>query len=214
MKQWNEFYSEHGIVMENPSSDMEWLIPMFRKRDITRVLDIGCGTGRNAVHLANQGFDVYAVDSSNVAVNKTKELAGNTPLDIRIASIFDLPFEDRFFDALLCRHVLQYNDPKNYGRAVNEMKRVTKNEGLVYVRVVSDQHMLAGKKPDELPEGFSQGHWMIKHGYGVHFFNKGELELLFKDYTIMRLEHRIGKPTEKLQFPLYEWLLLAETPKR
>jgi SAM-dependent methyltransferase len=51
-------------------------------------LDIACGTGRNALHLARLGFDVDAIDASGVAVEHLRATAGDLPVR---AQRLDLP---------------------------------------------------------------------------------------------------------------------------
>jgi tellurite methyltransferase len=48
-----------------------------------RVLDLGCGEGRNALFLAGCGFRVTAVDISEAGIRKLEALAGERRLDIR-----------------------------------------------------------------------------------------------------------------------------------
>jgi methyl halide transferase len=48
-----------------------------------KALDIGCGTGSNAIWLAKQGFDVRAVDFSGLAIKKAKEKAENQGVQIQ-----------------------------------------------------------------------------------------------------------------------------------
>jgi SAM-dependent methyltransferase len=46
-----------------------------------RAIDLGCGTGANVVHLAEEGFDAYGVDLSPVAIRKANERAANAGVD-------------------------------------------------------------------------------------------------------------------------------------
>lgn len=58
-----------------------------------RVLELGCGTGTNAIFLAQRGFDVTAVDLSATAINKAKEKAKETGCNVNFiqADVTALP---------------------------------------------------------------------------------------------------------------------------
>lgn len=68
---------EHGLVDYN-------LIDVVSKNDIhpCRALDIGCGSGENAIWLAQQGFDVVACDLSTTAVQRAKAKLRNTDAEV------------------------------------------------------------------------------------------------------------------------------------
>lgn len=61
------------------------LINLISKEKIKpcKALDIGCGTGSNAIWLARQGFDVMAVDFSGLAIKKAEEKAEDQGVKIR-----------------------------------------------------------------------------------------------------------------------------------
>ncbi len=77
------------------SGDAPWNSGLV-SRELVRVLqeehvapclavDLGCGTGTNAVHLAQQGFDVLAVDCSAVAIERTGQLAHEAKVSVKLA---------------------------------------------------------------------------------------------------------------------------------
>src|ERR1051325_5565980 len=75
------------------------------------VLDLGCGEGRNALFLAERGFDVTAVDVSEHGVNKLRLLASQRGLNVRtdVADMRSYHF-DRKFDLIIshgCLHLIE-----------------------------------------------------------------------------------------------------------
>src|SRR2546425_995795 len=75
-----------------------------------KVLDSGCGNGRNAVYLAKKGCEVYAVDIYSTAASKAKEKVERFGLSDRIhiynRSMLDpLPFPSGYFDLVLDSYV-------------------------------------------------------------------------------------------------------------
>jgi SAM-dependent methyltransferase len=65
-----------------------------------KALDLGCGNGRNSIHLARVGFSVEGVDFSEVAIAWATQQARDAGVAVRLhhASVFDLPLEAGSYD--------------------------------------------------------------------------------------------------------------------
>ena len=70
---WNDRYSGRELVWA--SAPNQFLVAEAGAMAPGRALDLGCGEGRNAVWLAEQGWEVTAVDFSDVAIAKGREMA-------------------------------------------------------------------------------------------------------------------------------------------
>lgn len=74
---WERFYESHKAV-SLPSPFAEYCLPMFSAGQ--RILEIGCGNGRDAFFFARSGFDIVALDKSEEAIKSCRELvSGSTP---------------------------------------------------------------------------------------------------------------------------------------
>ncbi|MCH2055607.1 MAG: hypothetical protein MK214_03130 [Thalassotalea sp.] len=73
MNEWDKRYSESGYAYGTEPND--FLKQNFSTIQRGKVLSITEGEGRNAVFLAKQGYQVTAIDSSIVAINKAEQLA-------------------------------------------------------------------------------------------------------------------------------------------
>jgi glycosyltransferase involved in cell wall biosynthesis/SAM-dependent methyltransferase len=107
--------------------------PLLRLRHATdrTILDFGCGTGRFAMRLAEQGFHVVGVDASSEMVGMAA--ARPTP-NVRIAHIkpgVPLPFARGEFDALWVCTVLQHICDEAFLEIVAELHRVVRHNGLL-----------------------------------------------------------------------------------
>jgi len=77
------------------------------------VLEIGCGAGRFTEVLLGAGAEVWAVDASSAVDAARANLGEQERLHLAQADLFDLPFERRSFDRVLCYGVLQHTpDPR------------------------------------------------------------------------------------------------------
>jgi len=109
----------------------------------TRVLDAGCGSGRNLPYLLARGFDVFAIDESPAAVDAvrslTAKLAPALPADnIRQGALDALPWTDASMDAVVCSAVLHFaRDRAHFDGMLDEMWRVLAPGGLLFARLAS-----------------------------------------------------------------------------
>jgi tellurite methyltransferase len=108
-----------------------------------RVLDAGCGAGRNLVYLLKSGFEVFGIDESSGAVAQTRrlaaELAPQLPLEnFRVEPVEKISFADAAFDVVLSSAVLHFARDEDHWRAmVGEMWRVLKPGGIFFARLAS-----------------------------------------------------------------------------
>ena len=108
-----------------------------------RILDAGCGDGRNLRYFLARGFEVYGIDEDPAAISATRKLAAavapGLPLDnIRQGALHVLPWTDGRFDAVICSAVLHFaRDRGHFDRMLDEMWRVLNRGGLFFARLAS-----------------------------------------------------------------------------
>jgi tellurite methyltransferase len=109
----------------------------------TRVLDAGCGSGRNLPYFLARGFDVFAIDDDAAAVDAVRRLAAQRapalPADrIRQGSLHALPWPDASMDAIVCSAVLHFaRDRSHLDAMIDELWRVLAPRGLFFARLAS-----------------------------------------------------------------------------
>jgi SAM-dependent methyltransferase len=109
----------------------------------TRVLDAGCGYGRNLVYLLREGCEVFAVDESSEAVEHVRRLSasletGLAAENFQVRPIERMPFPDSFTDVVICNSVLHFaRDESHFKRMMAEMWRVLKPGGMFFCRLGS-----------------------------------------------------------------------------
>jgi SAM-dependent methyltransferase len=107
-----------------------------------RILDAGCGAGRNLPYFLTHGYEVFAIDEDPAAVGAVKKLAAScAPAlapDIRQGALHVLPWPDGRMDAVVCSAVLHFaRDRSHFDRMVDEMWRVLGRGGLFFARLAS-----------------------------------------------------------------------------
>ena len=108
-----------------------------------RVLDAGCGYGRNLVHLLREGCEVFALDANAEGVEHVRQLAGilapALPAEnFRVGAIEAMPFADGFADVVICNSVLHFaRDEKHFLAMVEELWRCLRPGGMLFCRLGS-----------------------------------------------------------------------------
>ena len=119
---------------------------MLRGRFDTRrrVLDAGCGDGRNLIFFLQHGFDCHAVDSQPAAVEAIRAAAARMAPDLppgnfTVGEVDRLPYADLSMDAVICCAVLHFAaDAAQFDRMVAELWRVLAPGGLLFARLASN----------------------------------------------------------------------------
>ena len=118
---------------------------LLRNRITTemRILDAGCGFGRNLVFFLRQGFEVFGADSDLRALNATRQLASSIapalPIDnFRLETIEAMSFPDAFADFVISSAVLHFASSDDHFRGMLDGTwRVLKPGGLLFCRLAS-----------------------------------------------------------------------------
>lgn len=108
-----------------------------------RVLDAGCGGGRNLVYLLNEGYDVFGTDVSAAAIDDVRRLAAAIRSDVpaenfRVEPLEATSFPDGFADVVLCSAVLHFaRDDEQFNAMLNGAWRALRAGGLFFCRLAS-----------------------------------------------------------------------------
>jgi SAM-dependent methyltransferase len=108
-----------------------------------RVLDAGCGYGRNLVHLLRTGCEVFAIDQDEEAVEHVRQLSASLQTGLpaenfQVGSIERMPFPDEIADVVLSNSVLHFaRDDRHFRAMLAELWRVLKPGGMLFCRLGS-----------------------------------------------------------------------------
>jgi SAM-dependent methyltransferase len=111
-----------------------------------RVLDAGCGAGRNLVFLLREGFDVWAIDESAAAIEQTRRLAARIAPQLappatdrfRVERVEAMSHHDASIDVVISSAVLHFaRDDAHWTAMVREMWRVLRPGGILFARLAT-----------------------------------------------------------------------------
>lgn len=136
-----------------------------------KVLDLGCGEGRNALFLAEHGFDVTAIDISRQGIRKLNHLAEAKGLSIRteVRDMREYHFHESF-DLIVSHGCLHLIERPCWRPLLGRFKEHTQRGGYNVVAVFTD----AMEPPDDL------------RGFCLGLFHEGELFEQYEDWIPYR----------------------------
>jgi SAM-dependent methyltransferase len=150
-----------------------------------RVLDAGCGGGRNIAYLLRGGYEVFGVDVSAESVAAVRELAGRLAPGLpgenfQVAGVEAMPFADAFADVVVCHSVLHFaRDEAEFEGMVRGLWRVLRPGGMLFCRLAST---------------IGAGQGMAFEAVGGRRFrmSHGPVWLLVDEAMLMELTRRLG----------------------
>jgi len=129
------------------------------------VLDAGCGSGENALHIASLGSPVLGIDVAETALAMARQKAADRGIDVEFvaADAFDLERLGRTFATVLDCGLFHSFDSEERLRYAASLASVTEEGGTLYVLCFSDEGPDAGPHPvtkNELRAAFENG-WTV-----------------------------------------------------
>ena len=183
---WHELHKDARHQPRYPNDELVAFVFRNFKRG-GKVLDLGCGAGRHAKFLAENGFEAYGCDYSENGIKACEALFERSGLkgDLRVASAAKLPYADEFFDGVLCFGALYYNDKDTIEAAAGEIYRVLKagTRAYIVVRSLEDyryekarkitKYQVIVQENDENKAAFKE------NGMPMYFFDEAEVRRIF-----------------------------------
>jgi SAM-dependent methyltransferase len=146
------------------------------------VLDAGCGTGENALHVASLGLSVLGVDVAETALTIAREKAGEREIEVEFAAAdaFQLERLGRTFETVLDCGLFHSFDRDERPGYVASLASVTEHAGTLYLLCFSDQGSDTGPHPigqEELRAAFSPS-----AGWNVAAIEPERIQTSFHDH--------------------------------
>ena len=182
---WEESWCAHleSYLKANPRNGI--FIKNLLGNKINSVVEIACGSSRDTIYLAMEGYKSTATDSDAKTITYLTEKFENVEnLNYQTANAFNLPFDDSSFD-LVCHNgfFIYFDSNKDLFRLLKEQERVAKK----YIWILV--HNQLNKKLVSQFEKLSQEDKL----YDIRFFTPNELEQLVYDSHIKLKQMKILK---------------------
>lgn len=135
-------------------SDIYLLDQIFKGRISPqhRVLDIGCGSGRNLIPLEKMGCEVYGIDQNPSAISQcSKVLSKFDPHNFFTGDLTHSPFQEQSFDLVICNALFHFAKNKTqFSNWSNFAWNLIKPGGIFFARLSTTIGL-----PDASPPGFT-----------------------------------------------------------
>jgi SAM-dependent methyltransferase len=200
---WERQYEKGYFLDQSIQHEMPAIAKRFKAHSVNSVLDHGCGSGRHVLYLARQGFEVVGLDIAPTGLSALfqKLVAEEYVSHTTLGDILQLPFADESFDGIISVRVIHHNRLALIQRTVDEMRRILKPQGLIWITVpVPKGH--GAKDGKEIEPGTWVPAGGIEKGLPHHLFTEDELQKLFQHFTILELQ----------KFSLSHFSVLVEKP--
>jgi len=195
----NKFYknlSARGLaalVSEHRTKDDLKLIKSLSKKS-DKILDLACGYGRITIPLAKSGYNVVGIDLATNLIREAKLRAKKQGLKVHfnIGSMTKLPYKAQSFDKIFClwssfNHLLTRAEQV---KALNEMYRVLKPDGLAFLEMINAEKKKIAEK-------------VKKEGVGTDKRIWGEVFNGVKNLDYMHSRKTLKAVCEKSKFELF-----------
>ncbi len=176
IKYYNKFNEDkrltrrHGIIEYKTA--MKYIYKYLKKLKNPKIIDVGAGTGKYSIALANDGYDVVAVEL--VKHNLMTIKSNSKKVKAFLGNATNLNFDDNSFDVVILfgpmYHLISDSDKI---KALNEAKRIVKKNGYIFISYYMNEYAI------------------IKHG-----FIKRNIKNAIANNLVDKNFHIVSKPTD------------------
>jgi cyclopropane fatty-acyl-phospholipid synthase-like methyltransferase len=149
---WNTLYSKQNYFGEGPTKLAKVAEKLLQENNTQKILEVGCGQGRDAIYFSQLGFNVHAFDISANAIksiNSIKERMNLNKLNVFEHNVLEsLNFSEDYFDFIYSNLALQFFDLENLSKILKNISNVMKKNSifLLSTKKEGDKYHKAGKK--------------------------------------------------------------------
>lgn len=183
------------------------------KRGQTAILEVGCGPGCNICYLAKEGFNVYGIDVSMVAIDQARQRLHDSNLraDLRIGDISKISLPSNRFNAVIDIECVYINDIKKSHKILNEIKRVLQPGGLFYSRSFSAGMYVGNTRKNcgHLEYSDISDGPLANCGYVRLMTGKEIVELYGRHFEILSID-KMDYTTENGMNRIIEWVIVSK----
>lgn len=182
---WNELHKD--FITKNSIHYDDWLDEFKDIIDSVQdeVIDLGCGvTGNNTLYLIEKGKKVISCDFAEEALKVVDTIKGSNTLLFDMLEPF--PFKDNHTDLIIADLSLHYFSEDDTKRIINEIRRVLKTNGHLFLRLNST-NSTEYKRIKEKGEPEVEPNFFYSNNMEKRFFDEESIKMFFYDWNFICL---------------------------
>ena len=198
LSKWNNILPDKRYSQEEPDELIVSFVALLKKENKkARVLDLGCGAGRNLIYMANQGFEAHGLEISETGINFTKKRLKKRNLKAHVVKgdMHLLPYTDSCFDAIICLFTIYHQKLKGIQETISQIHHVLRKGGVLLANFHSKRSSMYGKGVKAEKDTFIRQNGPEK-GVIHHFTDKEEIAKLLKDFKNVNIKLRERKSAD------------------
>ena len=192
---WDDYHAVSARMgATRRTGERIWLtcfLPILEARRVRSVLDLGCGSGADALALARLGHDVTGIDISFTAVRDAQGRARSEGLLARFIQhdvVEPLAFANARFDAVICNLTL-HMFPEGLARDIAcEVDRCLRPGGLFLFHVNSTADIPYRLEQQKPAVRLGENHYRLGKGQTMRFFSEDCCRSLMSGWNVLQLE--------------------------
>jgi len=141
---WSKF-----IEATKDRKPVDFLVEVIEKKKIKRgfALDLGCGAGVDAKYLAENKFEVEAVDSDKEAIKQTRKISEGLSVKVIQSNIVDYKIKKNYYSIIIAWNSLSFLDKEKANKVLENVKKGLKREGFFIFSVFGTEDDWAKNYP-------------------------------------------------------------------
>lgn len=129
---YDDIAEEYAHVFDGDTSDNTYLNEFLSSLEPhSRILDLGCGTGRSTAYFHEKGFSVVGVDFSGEMLRIAREKYPN--IDFREEDMRDVSFEEGSFEAVSLAYSFFHLEDKDAFKVLEKVRDILTHEGYIFL---------------------------------------------------------------------------------
>ena len=197
---WDDDYSRGKLGMDTePDAVLVKYASLVPKG---RILDIGVGTGRNAMYFARMDYEVQGIDLSTTAIEKWKKVAEGEKLRVtaEVRDIHNYDVKPETYSLIIAAMVLHEFKKSETLAIISRLKRGIRKNGLFYISVYSTENPGYEKRNANSAQVEENTFYIEDRDHYIYYFQKDELLAHFPGWKLIYLSQ-----TQSLEFGDDDW---------
>lgn len=148
-KAYDEFASRYAVLNENMLLQFQLFEFLSFLNKKSKILDAGCGAGRDCEMLYEEGYNITGIDFSKNMITESKKRV--TDVKFKVMDFLNTDFKDKSINAIWCNASIIHLPKNKINNALKEFHRILGSESLLFLNVIKGE----GEKETEIKKFYN-----------------------------------------------------------